>query len=81
MNHLQIYDNALPKESCRNIIKYFDNNPNVNEEYGLLTITFENNIFNVKINNRSIIYFKKYKNKSSRYKTFKFVNYELINIK
>ena len=28
MNHLQIYDNALPKESCRNIIKYFDNHPN-----------------------------------------------------
>ena len=27
MNHLQIYDNALPKESCRNIIKYFDNHP------------------------------------------------------
>ena len=27
MNHIQIYDNALPKESCRNIIKYFDNHP------------------------------------------------------
>ena len=32
MNHLQIYDNALPKESCRNIIKYFDNNPNVEKD-------------------------------------------------
>ena len=28
MNHLQIYDNALPKENCRNIIKYFDSHPN-----------------------------------------------------
>ena len=31
MNHLQIYDNALPKESCRNIIKYFDNHPDIGD--------------------------------------------------
>ena len=29
MNHIQIYDNALPKEGCRNIIKYFDSHPDV----------------------------------------------------
>lgn len=28
MNHIQIYDNIFPKESCRNIIKYFDSHPN-----------------------------------------------------
>ena len=32
MNHLQIYDNALPKENCRNIIKYFDNHPDVEKD-------------------------------------------------
>ena len=29
MNHIQIYDNALPKEDCRNIIKYFDSHSDV----------------------------------------------------
>ena len=32
MNHLQIYDNALPKEGCRNIIKYFDSHPDVEND-------------------------------------------------
>ena len=27
MNHIQIYDNALSKNICNSIIKYFDNNP------------------------------------------------------
>ena len=30
MNHIQIYDNALPKESCHSIIKYLDEHPSIN---------------------------------------------------
>tara|TARA_B100001778_G_C18288395_1_gene494194 strand:- start:92 stop:637 length:546 start_codon:yes stop_codon:yes gene_type:complete len=32
MNHIQIYDNTLSKNTCNNIIKYFDNNPNKQKE-------------------------------------------------
>ena len=31
MNHIQIYDNLISKEACNDIIKYFDNSPNVGE--------------------------------------------------
>ena len=34
MNHIQIYDNALPKESCHRLINYFDNHPDI--EKGLI---------------------------------------------
>ena len=33
MNHIQIYDNILSRESCNNIIEYFNTNPNVGKAY------------------------------------------------
>ena len=31
MNHIQIYDNALSKDTCNNIIAYFNDHPNISE--------------------------------------------------
>ena len=31
MNHIQIYDNALSKDACNNIIAYFNDHPNLEQ--------------------------------------------------
>ena len=43
MNHIQIYDNALSKESCRGIIKYLDNHPDIEEGHYMDVNGFESN--------------------------------------
>ena len=57
MNHIQIYDNALSKESCRSIIKYFDNHPDTEKGHFMDVNGFESNKIEQGIKNTNDLQF------------------------
>ena len=51
MNHIQIYDNALSKESCHSIIKYLNNHPDTEKGHFKDVNGFESNNRGIKNTN------------------------------